>query len=206
MKIYKISPRFTLCNGEIGVDNFSEFLGQLPRIDLVYAAPPKPEYFSMWYGLMEKEKLPHGVFYSALFEILKIIDALEYHIEVGESNEQMMRSFFSEWKPFDHQQRSLLYSAPTNHKNRLTKCRKPTKIIVMSHHQVRMMPGRYSHEYLDQLLDKPEKLNVFDPVIGKGLLARYAIKYGHSCFGIEMNPDRLNCTLRFITENLSEVK
>ena len=37
-------------------------------------------------------------------------------------------------------------------------------------------------------MNRDQKINSFDPVIGKGLLSRYAIKYGHSCYGIDMNP------------------
>ena len=85
---HKVSPDFFFCEGHIGRSDFSSFLSQLPKIDLVYAALPKPETFNLWYGLTDKNKISHSDFIEGLSFIFKSIDAKEYHIEVGESNKQ----------------------------------------------------------------------------------------------------------------------
>jgi len=45
VRIYQITPSLVFCHGEISKSNFKSYLEQLPLIDLVYAALPKPENF-----------------------------------------------------------------------------------------------------------------------------------------------------------------
>lgn len=199
MRVYDISEDFLFCEGEVGVDDFSGFLEKLPEINAVYSSPPKREYLSMWYQLAGREAISSESFYHGFFRVLQEVDAPEYHIEVGASNERLVRDFFEDWDIFSHQtEQEMLYSAPVDLTNRLAKCRKPTKMLVFSRVPIEVPVAGYSHEYLDLLLQNREKMNLFDPTIGKGLLARCAVRYGHSCFGIEMNPDRLKVTLEFV--------
>jgi hypothetical protein len=191
--VHRVSSDFVFCEGEVGSDDFSEFLAGIPEIDVVYAAPPKREYMPMWYGLAGRRKLAHEAFMSGFFGILRAVDAPEHHIEVGASNGAAVRAFFASWRKFPHcYERELYYSAPLHARtDGVARCRHPTRVLAYSDHPVPVPPGKYSHEYLDGLLAGREKLRVFDPVLGKGLLARIAFRHGHACCGIEMNPKRL---------------
>ncbi|MHA1911628.1 MAG: hypothetical protein ACTSYA_08015 [Candidatus Kariarchaeaceae archaeon] len=201
---HKISPDFFFCEGHIGRSDFSHFLSQLPNIDLVYAALPKPETFNLWYRLIGKNKISHSDFIEGLNSIFKVINATEYHIEVGESNKRNILELFDNWNSFPYYyERELFYSAPLNgYSEGLAKCRIPTQIVVFSRKPLIIPDGKYSHEYLDQLMNRNRQINSFDPVIGKGLLARFALKYGHSCYGIDMNSKRLECTCEYVKLNV----
>jgi len=204
IKIYQVSPYFAFCFGEIGRSDFKNFLKQLPQIDLVYAALPKPENFPLWYKLAKRAKIPHKQFFSGLCKIWEGVNAPEYHIEVGPSNEQQVMDFFSTWKKFPYfYERDLYYSAPLNGRtNGMAKCRIPTQILIYSMKPVEIPEVKYSHDYVEMIMKRKEKMNVFDPVIGKGLLARKKKKNGHNCYGIDMNYERLECTMEYIQNNL----
>ncbi len=205
IKIFQISPSFAFCHGEIGKSDFETFLEYLPPIDLVYAALPKPENFRLWYKLAKREKIPHNQFFSGLCNIWKKVNAPEYHIEVGPSNKQQVLDFFSTWKKFPYfYERDLYYSAPLNGRTKgMAKCRNPTQILIYSIHHVKIPEVKYSHEYVEFIMKHVKKMNVFDPVIGKGLLARFAQINGHHCYGIDMNRERLECTIEYIKNNQS---
>jgi len=203
IKIFQISQSFAFCHGEIGKSDFKSFLEQLPPIDLVYAALPKPENFPLWYKLAKRVKIPHKQFFSGLCHIWEKVNAPEYHIEVGPSNKQQVLDFFSTWKMFPYfYECELYYSAPLNGRTKgMAKCRNPTQILIYSMHSVEILDVKYSHEYVEQIMKRKNKMNVFDPVIGKGLLARFAQINGHSCYGIDMNYERLECTIEYIKNN-----
>ncbi len=204
IKLFQFSTSYIFCHGEIGKSDFKSFLEQLHPIDLVYAALPKPENFPLWYKLARRSKIPHKQFFSGLCNIWEKIDAPEYHIEVGPSNKQQVLDFFSDWKKFPYfYERDLYYSAPLNGRtNGMAKCRNPTQILIYSMHPVEIPDVKYSHEYVEFIMKRKEKMNVFDPVIGKGLLARFAQKNGHNCYGIDMNYERLECAIEYIQNNL----
>jgi hypothetical protein len=195
-----INKDYFFCQGHIGRSDFSNYLNSLPKIDFCYSSLPKPENFSMWYNLADKDKIPHKEFFAGLIEIWKYIDADEYHIEVGKSNKQHVLTFFNAWKDFPYQyETKIYYSAPLNGiTSAMAKMRNPTTMLVFSMHKVKLPHVKYSHEYLDSILNRLEELHCFDAVIGKGLLARYCLKYGHSCYGIDMNPDRLKCVYEYL--------
>ena len=204
IEIIQISTSYIFCQGEIGKSEFKSFLEQLPQIDLVYAALPKPENFPLWYKLARRSKIPHKQFFSGLCNIWEKLDAPEYHIEVGPSNKQPVLDFFSDWKKFPYfYERDLYYSAPLNGRTKgMAKCRIPTQILIYSMHPVEIPDVKYSHEYVEQIMKRKKKMKVFDPVIGKGLLARFAQKNGHNCYGIDMNYERLKCTIEYIQNNI----
>ncbi len=83
IKIFQISPSFAFCHGEIGKSEFKSFIELVTPLDLVYAALPKPENFSLWYKLANRAKISHKQFFSGLCHIWKELNAPEYHIEVG---------------------------------------------------------------------------------------------------------------------------
>lgn len=202
---YYINDQFWFYKGEIGVDDCLPYLQKIPRIDLVYAALPKPENFQMWYSLAKKQPITHETFLQGLFLILKEVDAPEYHIEVGETNRDPVRNFFKQWRKFKHEyEQELWYSAPLHtHTKGMAKCRKPTKIIVFSTQPKTFPQVKYSHEYVNEILKRMSKkkgYKVFDPVMGKGLLARYAKQWDHSCYGIDMNEKRLKCVMESILQ------
>lgn len=201
---FYFNENYRFCLGEIGRDDFTPYLESLPPIDMVYSALPKPENFPMWYSLAVKPKLSHEKFLTGLYHIWKALDAPIYHTEVGTSNKSQIIAFFERWGKFSYfYEQPLWYSAPLHaHTNGMAKCQNPTEIIVFSIDPFKMPQVKYSHDYVEQVLRKygtNSNLNCFDPVIGKGLLARYAKKYSHSCYGIEMNSARMNCTLKSIS-------
>ena len=200
IKIFQISQSYAFCHCEIGKSDFKSFLEQLPPIDLVYAALPKPENFPLWYKLAKRVKISHKQFFSGLCHIWEKVNAPEYHIEVGPSNKQQVLDFFSTWKKFPYfYERELYYSAPLNGRTKgMAKCINPTQILIYSMHSVEIPDVKYSHEYVEQIMKRQKAMNVFDPVIGKGLLARFAQINGHSCSGIDMNYERLECTIEYI--------
>jgi hypothetical protein len=201
----KISPDYWLYHGEVGKDDVSSFLSQLPKIDLVYAALPKPESFFMWYHLAKRPKLDHALFFASLTKIWRFLDAQEYHIEVGRSNRQFVVDFFESWGKFPYfVEQDLCYSAPLNGRTPgMAKCRNPTKIVAYSQKPITIPEVSYSHEYVAHILKRSPKMRCFDPVIGKGLLMRYAVDNGHACYGIEMNESRLQCAKEYVQHALS---
>ena len=203
---YKFNKNYHFCRGHIGTTNFTPYLNQLPKIDLVYAALPRPQTFDFWYGMVDRDKIAHDKFIEGLTEIFKKVDADEYHIEVGKTNRAQVESFFKQWGKFSYfYEREILYSAPLNGKSQgMAKCRNSMETLIYSMHPVEIPDGKYSHDYVDQLLkSKTEKLTCFDPVIGKGLLVRSALRHGHSCYGSEMNINRLKCVFEYVLKNLS---
>ena len=208
IEIIQISPSYIFCHGEIGKSDFKPFLQKIPAIDLVYAALPKPENFPFWYKLAKRKKIAHSQFFFGLCEIWKEVNAPEYHIEVGPSNKQQVLDFFLKWKKFPYfYERELYYSAPLNGKTLgMAKCRNPTQILVYSMHPVDVPYVKYSHEYVEFIMNRSERMKVFDPVIGKGLLARFALKNGHDCYGIDMNKERLKCTYEYLCNNLEKTE
>ena len=203
--LMKISPDYWLYHGEIGKDDVFPFLSQLPQIDLVYAALPKPENFRMWYHLAKRPILNHALFSAGMIEIWRFLDAEEYYIEVGRSNRQFVVDFFETWKKFPYfAEQDLCYSAPLNGRTPgMAKCRNPTQILIYSKFPIVVPEITYSHEFVAHILKRSSKLRCFDPVIGKGLLMRYAVKNGHACYGIDMNESRLQCASEFIRHALS---
>ena len=207
---YKINQDFYFCQGHIGISDFKPYLNEIPKIDINYCSLPKPETFALWYKLASKKRISHEQFFAGLIEIWKKIDADEYHIEVGQSNKQQVLDFFKHWDNFSYYyEREIWYSAPLNGKTSgMAKCRNSTQILVFSKKSMTtpdITEVKYSHEYVEYILKHskhPKKLKCFDPVIGKGLLARSALKNGYSCYGIDMNPNRLKCTYEYIENSL----
>ncbi len=199
-EVEKITSDHWLCQGEIGTTDFSPFLRILPQIDLVYAALPKPENFPFWYKLANKPRINHAKFFAGLTEIWRKLNAKEYHIEVGPSNKNQVMDFFNSWKSWKVQkEQGIRYSAPLNGNTAgMAKCRNATEILWYSDIEGEMPKGEYSHEYVENMLKDRSSLNCFDPVLGKGLLMRMAVKYGHACYGIDLNENRLSCTREYV--------
>ncbi len=57
---------------------------------------------------------------------------------------------------------------------------KSHSILIYSLHPVEIPDVKYSHEYVEQIMKRQKGMNVFDPIIGKGLLAGPSII--HRCF------------------------
>lgn len=201
----KITSDYWLYHAEIGKDDMSPLLRQLPKIHLVYAALPKPESFQMWYTLAKRPKLAHSLFAASLMRIWRFLDAEEYHIEIGSSNRQFVLDFFESWGKFPFfAEQDLCYSAPINGRSPgMAKCRNPTQIVAYSQKPITIPEVMYSHDYVAHILKREPKIRCFDPVIGKGLLMRYAIRNGHACYGIEMNETRLQCADEYVRQALS---
>ncbi|MHA1681048.1 MAG: hypothetical protein ACTSUE_08570 [Promethearchaeota archaeon] len=203
---FDVSNDFRFCLGEIGTSDFSPFIDTLPRIDICYAALPKPENFPMWYQLARKDKIDHPSFLHGLFDIFKNIDAREYHVEVGPSNRQQVETFFTRWGVHEKvKYRPHLYSAPLNGRTEgMAKCRVATGILVIGNDDLEPPSQEdvtYSHQYVQwlhhQMDTRDEPQAIFDPVIGKGLIFHGATGTDFSCFGIEMNPERLDCAMEY---------
>ncbi len=204
LRDFYLNDQYWFYQAEIGVDDCLPYLQHLPPIDLVYSALPKPENFPMWYSMASKPMLAHTEFLTGLFSVWKFLDAPIYHTEVGPSNRASIIGFFEEWGKFSFfDEQPLWYSAPLHpNTSGMAKCRKPTQIIVFSTQPITMPRVKYSHEYVRAILSDPlnkAALKCFDPVLGKGLLARFAKQFNHACYGIEMNPRRLKCAFESIS-------
>lgn len=200
IKIHRISQEFIFCEGHIGNSDFSPYLSQLPKINLVYASLPKPEYLPFWNNLVGRKKQDQLEFIQGLERILKTVDADEYHLEVNAGNKQEIVDVFENWGAFAHYTEMVIYySAPLDGRTKgMAKKRIPDQMIVFSKYPIELPNVKYSHEYVEHITKRAKKIVCFDPVIGKGLLARCAIKNGHSCYGIDMNSQRLECTYEYL--------
>lgn len=189
--------------GEIGIDNFQEFISILPKIDIVYNAPPNQEMMSFWH---QSNPVPYTYehFISSLADIYNEVDADIYAIECG-TNQQDIIDILGDYPYF--QSMPITYSAPVYaNSKRLAKKQIPYNLLIFSQHECEIdFDFKYSHEFLDQFLQTPAPLNLFDPCIGKGLLLRYALKYGHMCHGIECSAKRLQCAIDYLERNNSLV-
>jgi hypothetical protein len=173
---------YKLIQGEIGEDDFSSFLDELPTIDIIYNAPPNKEMMSFWHKYQTRS-YTYDKFFGDLIDIYKMVDARICYIESGSNYDDMINAL---WYPYV-QTKEITYSAP-NAKKKI-----PYKLIIASYDPISINYNfKYSHELLDIILNC-SRMNVFDPCIGKGLLCKYAIKYGHNCYGIEYDENRLQC-------------
>ncbi len=183
------------------MDDFTPFLQKIKPIDFVYCGLAKPDYFRYWYKLAGK---PVSITYETYLEsIIRMIAELkpkECHLEISKGISDL---FFGLADTLDYASimtLPILYSAPTDHySNRYAKKRNQDIMAVMSNSTLELPKTfTYSHEYLDQVLSIRRKIRCFDPCIGKGLLTKFALKHGHSCFGIDMNYDRLAVAIKMV--------
>ncbi len=199
---------FSLCRGEIGVDDFSPYLESLPKIDFVYCGLPKPEYYRYWYSTMKtKPQMNYEDYLLVVGDILVQLDAAEYHLEVNDGNKDLVLKIFGNMD-LNFKSMPILYSAPIDATSeRYARKRKPDEMLVISKKTLQLpTSAKYSHEYLDQVLARPQKLTCFDPAMGKGLLVKFCLKYGHSAHGIDMNWNRLKVALEMIETSISSDK
>lgn len=197
-------PFFGFCfaHGEIGVDDFSGFMRSLPKIDIVYNAPPNPKMMTFWH---EYEEYPYTYqeFFDALCALYRAADPNEIYIEVNE-NRDMVVDFLKDWGEHPYiQVADILYAAPADgHSKRMARCRNETQVVIATKEDAGIsFKGGYSYDLLDGAFQRwGQRLAVFDPCIGKGLALRYAIKHGHYCYGIEFNRVRLDCTLEYLDQ------
>ncbi len=231
IKLFFPIENMVLCQGEIGISDFSPFLELLPSVDIVYAALPKSETFPMWYKIAGKPLLAYDTFLERLFHLFRAFDADQFHIEVGATNIRQVREFFRTWGFFPYTfKKKLLYSAPLNGKTEgMAKCRNYTYILGFGRNEwedtlINEVATRnrekymYSHEYIQCLYksieDKPRV--IVDPVIGKGVIfhtqdgAMDRAKFGetpfsHAIYGIEMNMQRLECAMEYVIRKRRDI-
>ena len=65
------------------------------------------------------------------------------------------------------------------------------------------MKNEYTTKHVFEYISKPGEI-VFDPCIGLGMTLRMAHKFGMSCYGIELNPERLQKTISWIIKRTNE--
>ena len=203
MQIFRPQDGFAFALGEIGVHDLTEFLDSLPRIRIIYNAPPNPEAVSFWHKY-EKVSYSYDEFWKALTTIYKAIKPDEFYVEVDSIKNRVL-DFFHKWKQYPFvEYRDLIYSAPLNGRtNGMAKRRKVTGVVIASKWKANTnFSYTYSHEFLNGVLNQKREYKVlFDPCIGKGLALRAALKYGYQCYGIEFSKDRLSCTLEYLERN-----
>lgn len=177
---------YRLIQGEIGKDDLSDFVKGLPHVDVLYNAPPNPEMMSFWHKYEDVE-YDYETFFSELVRIYKTVDADICYIESGTNYDMLINSlWYKHVETFE-----ITYSAP------MAKRRVPYHLVVASKTPISLdFKFKYSDDLLNAVLNTTKKMNVFDPCIGKGLLLKYAIKYGHCCYGIEYDQSRLDYALQ----------
>lgn len=184
-----------LLNAEIGKDKeiIFEYLAGLPKIDVIYNAPPNPASIGIWYKMAgNTTRAVYKDFIESLFEIYKYISPKVIMIEVLE-NKGIINSMLSEWRYYKSVKiLPITYTAPLKY-NRpgMSYCRKQNEIIVATNDTKLNLDFEfdYSHEFLCGFFNSnPQYVTGFDPCIGKWLLVRYC----QEPYGIEMNQDRLD--------------
>jgi hypothetical protein len=194
------SNGFRFCKAELGKDDIDNYLDSILPIDFVYCSTPNAESMKYWYGDKMKPS-SYEDFFRVLCETCMAVDATEYHIEGG-SNGRLIQEFFL--SRFEYSMtRKIRYSAPrTSRGEGLVRRQIPYSLYSFSNKPIVDFRFDYSHEFLNEVLNTETVLACFDPCIGKGLLSRYAVKYGHSCYGIDMNGERLRAAVQFIENNV----
>jgi hypothetical protein len=181
-------------NAEIGKDRqiIYEYLTTIPKIDMIYNAPPNPASIGIWYKMAgNNTRITYKEFIENLFEIYKYISPKTITIEVLENKETVL-CMLSAWGYYESIKiLPITYTAPLKcGKPGMSYCRKPNEIIIATNDIGLNLDFTfvYSYEFLSGFFEKnPQYITGFDPCIGKGLLVRYC----HDPYGIEMNQDRL---------------
>ena len=201
MMVLTPSPGFSFLVAQVGVDDPSEYLQNLPAIDFVYCAPPNPDSMSFWARLAGTRRLTYGQFFESFAKILDVVDASEVHLEVGRC-----RPFVEEWatkKGFPYQAESVTtYAAPTTARGKgMTRTKRTFARLSFGKSPLEDTSAGSSDSFLDTILANRPPMVCFDPCIGRGLLSRYALKHGHTCHGIELNMERASAAAAFVRDH-----
>jgi hypothetical protein len=195
---------FKFLNAEIGVDETHYFIESIKPVDFVYSAPPFPSVYNInywrWDNGQESADYSYSDFFDSFSLIMKQLEATEFHIETEGEEDRIIDLFMDKLGYSHHYQNKIMYSAPTTKNGTgLAKRRIKTSILSFSMRELDLdFDYEYSHEFLEKLLSARNEIVCFDPCIGKGLLSRVAIENGHTCHGIEMNQNRLNCAVEYV--------
>jgi len=182
-------------NAEIGkdTDRIFEYLRNVPKIDMIYNAPPNPGSIKVWYKMAQNNNyIEYNRFLDNLFEIYKYIAPKTIAVEVLE-NREIVLSRLNEWGFYKKTEIfPITYTAPLRfNKPGMSYCRKPNGIVVCTNDKYLDLNFEftYSHDFLNNFfIHNSSYTSSFDPCIGKGLLIRYCA----NTYGIEMNTDRFN--------------
>jgi hypothetical protein len=191
--------------GDVGADDFTEFMLSLPRIDLIYNSPPSRDLMSWWHA---HQPLPYtyGQFFDSLVGLWRQADPDEIYVEANKEMSKV-RTAIDQWGKFPHVDlMPITYAAPADGTSkRMARTRSPYQLLRAS---IRPLPDfafTHSDDFLEQLLSgRPAPLNVFDPCIGKGMLLRAAFAHGHHCYGIEPSSKRLSCCAEWIQKQIPD--
>lgn len=189
--------RFLLA--EIGRDTQTifDYLKELPKIDMIYNAPPNPKSIAVWYKMAKnKNNAVYSQFIDSLFEIYKYVSPKTLIIEVLE-NKNIVIQMLNRWGNYNKiSVFPITYTAPLRHnKPGMSYCRNQNEIVVATNDAElnTSFNFNYSHEFLNEFFkSNPKYITGFDPCVGKGLLVRYCC----NPYGIEMNRERLEESIK----------
>lgn len=182
-------------NAEIGkdTDRIFEYLRNIPKIDIIYNAPPNPDSIKVWYKMAQNNNhIAYNLFLDNLFEIYKYISPKTIAIEVLVNRETVL-SKLREWGFYNKTDiLPITYTAPLKfNKPGMSYRRKPNNIVICTNDESLNLNFEftYSYDFINNFfVNNPSYTSAFDPCMGKGLLVRYCA----NTYGIEMNTERFN--------------
>ncbi len=196
-------PHIFKC-GDIINHDLSTFLKKIPYINMVYTDPPwNTGNCKYWRTIAHKDdnsiKTYHQVYFKEF--LTKMINSLntnsskmnviwiETSIKEAETVKKIITKksnlpFSGEW--------TIYYGSP----------KRPNKLLRFSKNEnIKNDPtglsGQAPTEWAFKQEDSLKSKTVLDPCIGKGMTARIAYKHDKTCYGMELNPRRLQKTIEF---------
>jgi hypothetical protein len=195
------SQGFTFLCAELGAHSVGPYLAGLPPIDLLYCAPPNPDWMPWWRRKAGVEGSgDYAIFIESWLEVVLQVDARECHLELGTCR-PMVEAALDRRYPHKYEQ-PCRYAAPSTGRG-MGMCRTRTaRFSRLSYRRDGPRPPleESSDAFLNARLKDSPKLICFDPCIGKGLLSRTAIDYGHECHGIDINAARLEAASLYVED------
>ena len=203
MRVHEPVEGFTFLCAEIGVEDVREYLAGLPPIDLLYCAPPNSDWMPWWRrqaGLSCQSD--YEKFIRSWLDVVLQVDAAECHLEVGVCR-SLVEPVLDDHYAIKHEQPAR-YAAPSTARGtgmsrsrsarftRLSYSRRPSLVVPTV---------ESSDAFLQARLKGAPKSVCFDPCIGKGLLSRIAVDFGHECHGIELNADRIKSACVYVEDH-----
>lgn len=208
--IYQIKDDFFLC-GDIHEDeDFQVFQKYIPKnVYLVYSDPPwnkgNHKYWRTHAGISTPAELTFEKFTDRVFLITSGFCPEHYFFEHtchGKQNyEWFIEKSKGKIKNFDKHW-TCYYGAPVSISDtHETRCRRPNKLLHFGKEINNLNPeGLRGSDMTRHVFSFAAKQGeyVFDCCVGKGMTSRIAYEFGMKCIGIEINPKRLEITVKWL--------
>ena len=204
--LFRIEDNYFLC-GDLEENHFDIIIKLLKgkNIYMVYSDPPwnkgNARYWRTHAGLSREVDF-YNNFLPIFFSNVEILNPIYFFMEVPFKNYERILDIAKQ-KNFIIKGNWIVYYGASVTLNYIKCCGRPNRIICFSKKEIPSdfdpigLKGIALTEYVFSYFHKKNEI-VVDPCIGRGMTSRIAYKYNMHCYGMELNPKRLELTLQWL--------